>query len=199
MSALLLGACGGGSDDEASTTTEPSIAVTLAPSTTAAATTTTAAPTTTTTIALITEGATVAVANASGINGGAGRLSDRLEVAGFTMTDPTNSADSVGQLATSQVYFVADDEEALAVAQSIRLVLGGGDIEIVEVGTPAPTSSGELGSATVVVLMGNDVVDKSLEELQGLVVATPETTTPDETATTDSTSPAETTTETTAG
>ena len=199
MSALLLGACGGGSDDEASTTTEPSIAVTLAPSTTAAATTTTAAPTTTTTIALITEGATVAVANASGINGGAGRLSDRLEVAGFTMTDPTNSADSVGQLATSQVYFVADDEEALAVAQSIRLVLGGGDIEVVEVGTPAPTSSGELGSATVVVLMGNDVVDKSLEELQGLVVATPETTTPDETATTDSASPAETTTETTAG
>lgn len=167
--------------------------MTAAPVTTAATTTTTMASTTTTTIALITEGATVAVANASGINGGAGRLSDRLAVVGFTMTDATNSADSVGQLSTSIVYYAANDEAALAVAQSVRLALGGGSIQVVEVGTPAPTASGELGSATVLVMMGNDVVDKPLEELQGLVVAAPEVTSPGP-ETTD-----ETTTETTGG
>ena len=65
--ALVAGACGGDDDTADSTTT--TVAVTVAPTTLPPATTTTAPPTTTTTIALVTEGATVLVANASGING----------------------------------------------------------------------------------------------------------------------------------
>ena len=64
--------------------------------------------------------------------------------------------------------------------EAARETLGGGDIELFEMGVPAPVESGEIGNATVLVSMGNDTADKSLEELQGLVV--PEETTPDTTA-----------------
>ena len=173
--ALLLGACGGDDDDDADSSTT-TVAATVAPTTVAAPTTTLPPATTTTTIAYDTEGATVIVANASGINGAAGRMSDALEIVGFSVGEPTNSSDAIGQLETTQVYYDPDAERAKPVAESVREALGGGDIELLEVGVPAPVESGELGDATVLVLMGNDVSDKSLEELQGLV--SPATTSP---------------------
>jgi hypothetical protein len=181
-SALVLGACGGDDDDEsAETTTTTTVA---APSST---TTTTAAPatttTTTTTLALVTEGAIVVVANASGINGAAGRLSDRLAAAGFTTGTATNSTE--GQLETSKVYYDPANESAKAVADSLRLALGGGSIEVLEMGVPAPVESGDIGDASIVVAMGNDIADRSLEELQGIVTTTTA-------AATDSSTPAST-------
>lgn len=170
---MLVSACGGDDDEAAVTTTTtlvPIAATTLPP-------TTTTPPTTsppTTTIAYVTEGATVVVANASGVNGAAGRMTDRLAAAGFSTTDATNSADSIGQLGTTRILHVADDAAAVAVAQSLREALGGGDIQVEETAIPVPTESGELGDATVLILMGNDIADKSLEELQGLVPAADE-------------------------
>ena len=169
VAALPLGACGG-DDDAADTTTTTSLAV--APQATTPTTTppTTAPPTTTTTIAYVTDGATVVVANASRINGAAGRMTDRLDAVGFTTGSATNSSDSVGKLDVTKIYHAADDAGALAVAESLKEAFGGGAIELAELGVPAPTESGELPDATVLVLMGNDIADKSLEELQGLVV-----------------------------
>lgn len=163
---LLLAACGG--DDDSTDTTTTTVV--------AAATTTTAAPTTvaTTTTTLppveyVTEGATVVVANASGINGAAGRLTERLAAVGYDMAEATNSADTVSNLGTTQIYYDPAVEAAQAVAESLQQALGGGDIELLEVTMPVPTESGDLGTANVLVLMGDDVADKSLEELQGLV------------------------------
>jgi hypothetical protein len=163
--ALGLSSCGGGDDDDAEATAT-TVSVTVAPTTTAAPTTT-VPPATTTTLALVTEGATLIVANASGIDGAAGRMSDELEIAGFSMSTPTNSSEE--QLETSKVYFDPENPDAEAVADSVRLALGGGEIEVLELGVPAPVESGEIGDATIVVAMGNDIADKSLAELQGRV------------------------------
>lgn len=175
VASLALAACGGDDDDDetSQSTTVTTVAATLAPTTLAPAAVATTAPPPTTAppAAFVTDGAVVIVANSSGIDGAAGRLTDRLAIAGFTTGGATNAADSVGQLTSTQIHYVPGDADALAVAQSVKTALGGGDgIELVEVGTPAPTESGELGGATVVVLMGNDVADRSLEELQGGIV-----------------------------
>lgn len=179
MLALVLAACGGGGGDDSSATTSSSSPTDITTTTVPADTTTTAAPTTTTTIPYVTEGATVVVANASNIDGAAGRFSDRLAAVGFTMGEATNSSDAIGKIAVSQIYYIAGDEPGFAVAQSLQQALGGGDIALMEVGVPAPTASGEMGDATVLVLMGNDVSDKSLEQLQGLVPDTTEPTSTD--------------------
>lgn len=175
--ALGLSACGGGDDDTEATTTSSSLAVAVTTTVPVAATTTApAAVTTTSVVTYVTEGATVIVANASGINGAAGRLTDRLAQVGFTTTGATNSAESVSNLTVTQIYYDPAVEAALAVAESVRAALGGGDIEVLEVEVPALTESGELGDAQVLVLMGNDVADKSLAELQGTAPPTEDTT-----------------------
>ncbi len=190
VAALLLASCGGDDDaDATTTTTAASLGATTTTLGSTATTTTTPSVTTTTPapVEYVTEGATVVVANASGINGAAGRLTDRLAAVGFTTAAATNSSDAVSNLSASQIHYVADDADALAVAESLRAALGGGDIELLEVTVPAPTESGELGDATVLVLMGDDVADKSLEELQGVVAPA---TVPESTdATTDSSEP----------
>ena len=168
--ALGLSSCGGGDDDDAAEASTTTVAVTVAPSTTA---TTTIPPTTTTTLLLVTEGATLIVANASGINGAAGRMSDGLEIVGFSMGTPTNSSED--QLETSKVYFDPENPDAKAVADSVRLALGAGEIKVLEMGVPAPVESGEIGDASIVVAMGNDIADKSLAELQGRVAPASET------------------------
>lgn len=172
--AVVLASCGGG-DDAATSSTSSSVAVTVAPTVTTATTVAATLPPTTTIPELVTAGATVIVANASGINGAAGRMTDALAIAGFSTGDATNSSE--GQLATTKVYFDSDNPDAEAVANSLRIVLGGGAIQVLPMGTPAPVESGEVGDASIVVAMGNDVSDKSLEELQGLVAATTTSTT----------------------
>jgi len=165
--ALVLGGCGGGDDDSADSTTT-TVAVTVAPTTTVSATTqATVAPVATTTVPdFVTEGAKLIVANASSVNGSAGRMTDALAIAGFSTGSATNSSE--GQLETSKVYYDPSNADAEAVANSIRVALGGGAIQVLEMSTPAPVDTGELGDAAIVVAMGNDIVDKTLEELQGL-------------------------------
>lgn len=168
---FTLSACGG-DDDEAGDSTTTTTGVDLADSTSVAPTTTTAAAESTTTIAataefaLVTEGATVVVANASGVEGGAGRMSEALAAAGFTMGDATNSSES--QLGTTKIYYDAANAQAQAVAESVKSAFGGGDIEVLELPDPAPLSDpATLGEAGVLVAMGNDVAAQGLDELQG--------------------------------
>jgi hypothetical protein len=183
---LLLGACGGDDDDDSSTssTTEAPL-ITVAPTsaipqtTTATATTPPAAPTT---IAYVTEGASVMVTNASRIDGAAGRMSERLAAVGFTMVEPGNY--SLGTIEVTKIYQDPANPQAMAVAESLKAAFGGGAIEIVEMGTPPPVEGGDAKGATVLIAMGNDIADKTLDELQGITTTTaaPESTAPSSTA-----------------
>jgi hypothetical protein len=144
-------------------------------------TTTTAASTTTTT--LVTEGATVIVANASGVGGSAGRMTDTLELAGFTMGEPTNATS--GQIEESIVYYDPGIAAAQAVADSVALVMGGLEVETVP--TPPPVQGGSLGDAGVLVMLGTNQADKTLAELIGEEVVEETTgTSPDVSGTTES-------------
>ncbi|MEL0194762.1 MAG: LytR C-terminal domain-containing protein, partial [Acidimicrobiaceae bacterium] len=146
----VIAACGG--DDAAevvTTTTEASVETTAAP----AETTTTVEETTTTAVPEI-----VTVANASSINGSAGRMSELLAAEGFDMGTPTNSTE--GALGASKIYYI-DDEAALAVAESLVRAFGG-VIQLVEMPAVPPISSSELGDAGVIVSLGDDFADQLL-------------------------------------
>jgi hypothetical protein len=192
---LLLGACGGDDDDDdtdtSATTTDAPVISTAPTSAISQTTATTTIPTTTpTTVAYVTEGASVMVTNASRIDGAAARMTDRLAAVGFTTVEPGNY--SLGTLEVSKIYHDPANPQALAVAESLKAAFGGGDIEIVEMGTPPPVDGGDALGATVLVAMGNDIADKTLEELQGITTTTaaPETTTADSTESTTATSTA---------
>jgi hypothetical protein len=169
LAALALGACGGDDDDDADSSSTTS---TLAVATTDRATTTTTpatAATTTTTLApapeYVTDGAGVVVANASGVDGAAGRLSERLVAVGFIVGPAANGTES--NLAVSKIYYDPANAQAQPVAESLRQAFGGGDIQLLEMGAPPPVESGDIGGASIVVAMGDDIADKTLEELQG--------------------------------
>jgi len=197
---LAVTACSGDDDTESSSTTTTLAAATTTTATPATTTTTTTTPPPTT-IDYVTEGATVVVANSSSINGAAGRMSARLEAVGFTMGEATNGSEGV--LETTKIYFDPANENAQPVAESLRLALGGGDITLSEMGVPAPVESGDVGDATVVVSMGNDTADKTLEELQGITTpatgSTADGSTETTEASTETTETTEATTETTGG
>jgi hypothetical protein len=180
---LLVGACGGDDDDDAddtsATTTEAPV-ISTAPTSAITQTTVTTTPATQatpSTVAYVTEGASVMVTNASRIDGAAARMTDRLAAVGFTTVEPGNY--SLGTLETTKIHHDPANPQALAVAESLKTAFGGGDIEIVEMGAPPPVDGGDALGATVLVAMGNDVADKTLEELQGITTTTaaPETTT----------------------
>lgn len=192
--ALLLGACGGDDDDGSSESTTTTLAPTVSIATpTTVRSTTTLAPATTTLppLVLVTEGAVVVVANASGVDGAAGRMTDALAEVGFSTGTATNSSE--GQIETTKIYYDPENADAKAVADSLREALGGGDIEVLELVVPAPTDSGEIADASILVAMGNDTADVSLNELQGRVPPADESTADESTAeeTTDESVPEE--------
>ncbi len=132
---------------------------------------TTIPPTTSTTIVLVTEGATVVVANGNTLGGSAGRMTEQLADAGFQMGSPTNASSTIDE---SIVYYDPTNTAAQSVAQSVALVLGGVGVETVT--TPAPTENGSLGDAGVLVVLGNNQADKTLEQLaEAAGVSTPPT------------------------
>ena len=147
----------------------------VAPGTTVAGPDTTAAdngttPTTaatTTTIGRVTS-ATVVVANASGIGGSAGQMKTALEAVGYTTGDATDSSE--GQRDTSLVYFARNDAGARATAQSVARDMGGLRVQRM----PAePPVTGDIGDATVLVMLGTDAAGKTLAELNPTSVTAP--------------------------
>ncbi len=143
-------AIGNGDGSEETTTTT----VDLGLETTTEVPTTTVAP-------MVTEGATVVVANASGVPGSAGRMSTALGAVGFTMAEATNSTG--GQLEQSVIYYDPAVAAAQAVAESVALTMGGLTVEPVP--TPVPIEGGALDGSGVVVMLGTAQADKTLEEL----------------------------------
>lgn len=131
------------------------------------ATTTTVAPsdsTTTTEPSLVVDLTSVIVANANGIGGSAGGMSRTLEAAGFQMVDPTDASSALSALDTTVIYFSPDIAGSQAVADSVNRVMGG-DIEVSALqGTP-PTQDGSMDGAGVLVMLGLDKANKTLDEL----------------------------------
>ena len=117
--------------------------------------------TTTTEPPFVTEGATVVVANASGVPGSAGRMSTELATVGFTMAEATNSTQS--GLTASIVQYDPSIAAALAVAESVARSMGGLTVEVVP--TPPPVEGGSLNGAGVLVLLGTDQADKTIAQL----------------------------------
>ena len=117
--------------------------------------------TSTTEPALVTEGATVVVANASGVGGSAGRMTTELTGVGFTMAEAANSTQS--GLAASLVYYDPTNAAAQAVAESVARSMGGLTAETMP--TPPPIKGGSLGEAAVLVLLGTDESDKTIAQL----------------------------------
>ena len=121
----------------------------------------TATPTTTT---LVFAGATVVVANANGVGGSAAAMSQALEIAGFTMGDPEDASDATGNLETTVIYYDPAQPAAQAVAESVNTAMGGGATVLPLQGTP-PTADGDISGAGVLLMLGLDKANKTLEEL----------------------------------
>ncbi|WP_040492754.1 LytR C-terminal domain-containing protein [Ilumatobacter nonamiensis] len=124
---------------------------------------TTDATTTTTSMPRVTTGATVLVANANTVGGSAGAMTKTLELAGYTTIEPLDA--SGPNLEDSLVYYDPSQAAAQDVANSVADDLGG--LEVLELPTPAPTASGDIGDAGVMVVLGENEAGKTLEELGG--------------------------------
>jgi hypothetical protein len=148
----------GDSDANAPANTSGSTASTVDPALSTTVPSTTPAPP-----ALTYEGTSVQVANSARMDGVAGKMSDELEAAGFTMIDPVNGDDALD----TTIVLVKDQNDAAmtAVARTVAYELGVGQV------TPSteegpPTATGEWPDGVgVIVLLGKDFANKTLAEL----------------------------------
>jgi len=124
--------------------------------------------TSTTTPALVTAGATVVVANASGVPLAAAGMTTELASLNFVMAEATNSTQT--GLVASIVHYDASNTAALAVAESVARSMGGVAVEIVP--TPPPVEGASLNGAGVLVLLGTDQAGKTIAQMTA-AVATP--------------------------
>jgi hypothetical protein len=115
--------------------------------------------------AIVTEGATVVVANANGTAGSAASMKNALEAGPhFMMAEAEDASNETGVLATSVIYFDPAQATAQAVAQSLANVLGGGVSVLPLPGTP-PVADGSIDGAGVLLMLGTDKANKTLEQL----------------------------------
>ncbi|MEY4231243.1 MAG: hypothetical protein RLZZ362_2092 [Actinomycetota bacterium] len=164
---LSLAACSGsGSPARPSlldplTTTAAAVSTSSTSSTTTSSTTSTTTTTTppTTTIPLVTEGASVIVANAAGVPGAAAATSNALGALGFVMGEATNAAAWDETLDITKIYARS---EAAAVAESLARVLGGVAVERMPTPAPIVGANEALGDAGVLVMLGKDLAGQPL-------------------------------------
>lgn len=142
-----------------STTTTTTLPATSSTSTTSTSTTSTSSTTTTTTIPLVTAGAVVKVANASGVPRAAAGLTTLLSGLGFVVAEPVNAAGWEEKLDVTKVYA---RDESRAVAESVARMLGGVAIERMPTPAPIDGATAGLGEATVLVMLGADLAGQPL-------------------------------------
>jgi hypothetical protein len=172
IAVLGLAACSGsGSQTRPSlldplTTTAAAVSTSSTSSTTTSSTTTSSTTSTTTTttpptttIPLVTEGASVIVANAAGVPGAAAETSNALGALGFVMGEATNAAAWDEMLDVTKIYALP---EAAAVAESLSRVLGGVAVERMPTPAPIVGANEALGDAGVLVMLGKDLAGKPL-------------------------------------
>jgi hypothetical protein len=115
---------------------------------------------------LVTAGATVVVANASGVPGSAGRMTTELATLAFEMVEPAINSTQTG-LVASIVQYDPGNAAAQAVAESVARSLGGVAVQVVP--TPPPVEGGSLNGAGVLVLLGTDQADKTVAQMTVVV------------------------------
>ena len=111
--------------------------------------------TTTTTILLT--AFKVQVANASKVAGSAGQLTVELQGRGYIVQPALNTSDITPKQTTTVVYFLPGSEAAAA---AVATELGG--VATAPMPTPIPTETGQLGEASVLILLGTDLAGKPL-------------------------------------
>lgn len=144
--------------------------------------TTVASSTTSTVPPIVTAGATVVVANANGLSGSAGAMSDALSLGpGYDVAPPTNSADGISPLEETIIYYDTTVPAAQVVAESLGRSLGG--VNTIEpLPDPIPTSDGSMNGAQVLLMLGLDKANQTLEELNPTAATVVESPAPTETS-----------------
>ena len=125
---------------------------------------TSAAPTST--VPKVTAGATVIVVNASITSGAAGVLTTALKGKGFTTAKATNIDTATAKYDATKVFYDSSNAAALPVANYLSFILGGAPVE--KMPSPVPVSGGKLPTGvTVVLMLGNDKANKTLDQMGG--------------------------------
>ena len=115
---------------------------------TGAATTLPAGPTT---------GFKVQVVNAAGVSGAAGDMTVALQGLGFIVQPALTKSDATPKQTVTKVYYFSGSEAAAAsVAASL------GNVETAPMPDPVPSETGNIGEASVMVLLGTDLAGKPL-------------------------------------
>lgn len=111
----------------------------------------------------VTAGASVMVVNANGMPGTAGKMTDELRAGPkFTMVEPGDRAADQDKLTETVIYYSTSVPAAKLVADSLANQLGG--VAIVDpIPDPAPVK-GELNGATVLLMLGSDLANKTYAE-----------------------------------
>jgi hypothetical protein len=99
----------------------------------------------------------VQVANASKISGSAGQLTTELQGRGYIVQPALNASDATPKQSTTVVYYLPGSE---AQAALVAAELGG--VTTAAMPTPIPTDSGNLGEASVLIMLGTDIGGKPL-------------------------------------
>ena len=99
----------------------------------------------------------VQIANASKVPGSAGELTTALQGRGFIVQPATNASEITPKQTQTVVYFIPGSEVAAA---RVAAELGG--VTTAAMPAPIPTESGQLGEATVLILLGTDLAGKPL-------------------------------------
>jgi hypothetical protein len=99
----------------------------------------------------------VQIANASKVPGSAGELTTAMQGRGFIVQPATNASEITPKQTQTVVYFIPGSEVAAA---RVAAELGG--VTTAAMPAPIPTESGELGEATVLILLGTDLAGKPL-------------------------------------
>ena len=99
----------------------------------------------------------VQIANGSKVPGSAGELTTALQGRGFIVQPATNASEITPKQTQTVVYFIPGSEVAAA---RVAAELGG--VATAAMPAPIPTESGELGEATVLILLGTDLAGKPL-------------------------------------
>lgn len=115
-------------------------------------------------------GAIVQVANASRVQGSAGTMTSTLAAAGYltaAATDVNRAIVGEEALEQSRIHYVGTDAAAQAVAQQLAVDLGMSAESVTEMPDPVPTSSGTLGTATVLLVLGRGQVEATIAPAGG--------------------------------
>jgi hypothetical protein len=116
-----------------------------------------------------TTGATVLVANSSKQDKVAKKLSTALAGKNFTMAEPTTGSEKVADT----VIQYSGDPAALAVAQSVATTMGIDPATVTAWGTPLKLKDpAAIGTATVLVLLGDDRAGKTLDQMTSKTTTT---------------------------